>query len=215
MNPFGIRNYGTWAVLAFADIDANGTLDLFSGHRSGRIAFFRNTTVPDPTGLSISVKIFLEGPYSASGDSMATDISGDIPLSQPYSDAAYSGTSLEYAGTESVGAIPTGVVDWVLVELRTGTPGSQTIEATQAAFLLKDGSIVATDGSSPLNFDSLSEDDYHVVVYQRNHLGVMTMSPVTLSASTTAYDFSSRLRAGVRFVTHDGGRDRRLGPLER
>jgi len=37
------------------------------------------------------------------------------------------------------------VVDWVLVELRTGTPDlintGTTVEATQAAILLKDGSI--------------------------------------------------------------------------
>ena len=64
----------------------------------------------------------------------------------------------------TVGSIPNSdIVDWVLVELRTGT-ASDTKVAERAAFLKSDGTIVDTDGSSPVTFSGLSDGNYYVVI---------------------------------------------------
>ena len=46
----------------------------------------------------------------------------------------------------------------------------------------RDGDIVDVDGVSPLAFP-VEEGDYHIVVKHRNHLGMMTAAPVTLTTS--------------------------------
>jgi hypothetical protein len=42
-NPFGITNVGSYASHAFADVDADGDLDIFIGNGFGNTLFFRNT----------------------------------------------------------------------------------------------------------------------------------------------------------------------------
>ena len=61
---------------------------------------------------------------------MNTTLNGVLPLTQPYN-----GSPWEYYGDEQVSEMPIDVVDWILVELRTGTAAA-TVVATRAAFLL-------------------------------------------------------------------------------
>ncbi|HNI03686.1 MAG TPA: hypothetical protein PL010_03570, partial [Flavobacteriales bacterium] len=49
------------------------------------------------------------------------------------------------------------------------------------------GTIVGTNGASPISFNALA-GDYHRCVKHRNHLGVMTHDPLALSASGAALD---------------------------
>jgi hypothetical protein len=130
-----------------------------------------------------SIKVFLEGPYS--NGSMRTDLNlaGYIPSSQPYNTAPWN-----YAGTESAGSIPSGVVDWVLVQLRSNTT---TTVATRAAFVKSDGTVVDLDGTSPLNFQGVVAGNYYIVVRHRNHLAVMSAHPTALSLSSGLYDFTA------------------------
>ena len=65
------------------------------------------------------------------------------------------------------------IVDWVLVELRTGTAAGTKV-ATRAAFLKSDGTIVDTDGTSPVQFTGLSAGNYYIVIRHRNHLAIMS-----------------------------------------
>jgi hypothetical protein len=134
--------------------------------------------------IGADLKVFLQGPWN--GTDMNTHLldNGLIPLEQPYDSAPWN-----YNGTEEVDAIPDDVVDWVLVELRTGLAAS-TVEARRAGFLLKDGSVVDLDGSSSLSFYSVTQGDYYIVVKHRNHLAVMSATPQTLSVSSTTYDFT-------------------------
>ena len=67
----------------------------------------------------------------------------------------------------------------MLVELRTGT-ASGTKVATRAGFLKSDGTIVDTNGTSPLQFAGLGEGNYYVVVRHRNHLAIMSASAISL-----------------------------------
>ncbi len=96
----------------------------------------------------------------------------------------------KYLGTESVTSIPAGVVDWVLVGLRTGTDSASTV-ATRAAFIRSDGMVVDLDGTSPVAFPTVSAGSYRIVLRHRNHLAVMSASALALSVTSTLYDFTT------------------------
>jgi len=145
------------------------------------------------------IATFLEGAYDPITGEMTTALNqrgllpGQTPVSplvtptpagQPYNTAPWN-----YTGTEGIDwtdADYTGnEVDWVLVSFRTDT-GKNTEVAKTAALLMKDGSIefpdrciLASNVASPL----------YIVVEHRNHIGVMTPQPVTLTGSTLSYDF--------------------------
>jgi hypothetical protein len=151
-------------------------------------------------GIDLDVLVFLEGPYA--GTEMATDLNlvGEIPLAQPYNVSPWN-----YPGTESVGSIPnTDVVDWVLVELRDATDAASATGATriaqQAGFILKDGTVVGLDGSSNLQFGASFSSGLFVIVWHRNHLGVLSAAALTETGGIYSYDFSTSLSQA-----HGGG----------
>ncbi|MCD4745907.1 MAG: hypothetical protein K8R58_06375 [Bacteroidales bacterium] len=117
---------------------------------------------------------------------------GLLPLAQPYNIAPWN-----YAGTESVASIPNpDIVDWVLIELRDATDASlatgATMIAQQAAFLLNDGSVVGLDGIGNLQFNSLAiQQSLFVIIWHRNHLGVMSANPVSKTGGVYTYNFST------------------------
>jgi hypothetical protein len=134
--------------------------------------------------LVASIKVYLQGPYSGISMGTALNTSGLIPLTQPYSGAPWN-----YSGTENVTSIPSGVVDWVLIELRTGT-GSSTNVGTRAAFLKSNGTVTELNGTSPVAF-SVLPGNYYVVVRHRNHLAVMSASSVDFTSGSASYDFTT------------------------
>jgi hypothetical protein len=148
---------------------------------TGLIDYFRTAAT------TANLKAFLEGPFMTPGDSMRTSLlqQGYVPLRQPYS-----GSPWNYSGTDSVASIPGGVVDWVLVELRTDTSAASKV-ATRAAFIKGDGSIVDLNGVSPVAFANIGAGNYYAVVRHRNHLAIMSASAVVLSASSGLYDFTT------------------------
>lgn len=139
----------------------------------------------------LDLNLFLEGPFQTG--EMTTDLNDlDIlPLSQPYS-----GPPWNYLGTETVGSIPNAdVVDWCLIELRDAIDASSATPSTtiqkQAAFLLKDGSVVGMDGTSNIELNHFILQQLFVVVWHRNHLGMMTAVPLTFGGGIYAYDFTT------------------------
>jgi hypothetical protein len=137
--------------------------------------------------LVASVKAFLQGPYVDAAGAMTTtlDTAGLVPPAHPYG-----GNPWKYLGSETVAGIPAGVVDWVLVSLRTGTDSASTV-ATRAAFIKSDGTIVDTSGSTPVVFSTVDTGHYHIVIHHRNHLAVMSANPMALSSTSTEYDFTT------------------------
>ncbi len=147
-------------------------------------------------GLKLDVTVCLEGAYDPASNSMRTDLRQQnlIPLSQPYNVAPWN-----YAGTESVAnasIFPANMVDWVVVEMRSGTPSTTgsspttTLIESHAGFLLDDGSVVDLDGVSPLTFDLLSSGlSYHILVRHRNHLNILSNNPIP-ATTNMAYDFT-------------------------
>ena len=145
----------------------------------------------ESAGVILSLDAFLEGPFDIAN--MSTDLNPSfIPNNQPYNTAPWS-----YAGTESIGALPNGdVVDWILVELRetvggaaTAIPGTRI--ARQAGFILRDGSIVATDGISSLIFGVTVTNNLYAIIWHRNHLGIMSAVPLTFGGGLYSYDFTT------------------------
>ncbi len=142
-------------------------------------------------GVTFQAKVLLEGAYNENG-MMHTNLNEFIPLTHPYNVAPYN-----YADNESLSSIPANMVDWVLVEARSGTPsptGSRstiTVE-TKAALLLNDGSIVAADGN-PLRFENLNNGQaYHFCIRHRNHLDILTSNALNTTANLT-YDFTNNI----------------------
>jgi hypothetical protein len=143
--------------------------------------------------LLLDLRIFLEGPYN--GSVMETRLNSEdfIPLVQPYHQAPWN-----YGGDESVISIPgINVVDWVLIELRdapdAASAGSGTILAQQAAFVKNDGQVINIAGSNQLRFDNSFSQSLFVVIWHRDHLGVMSANPLTETGGVYAYDFSTAL----------------------
>lgn len=142
--------------------------------------------------VSLAARAFLEGPYKAETGRMSDGLraSGLLPGTEPY-------TALGHALSESGHAVASGVlevtgddaiVDWVVVELRkAGQPGE--VLASRSALIQRDGDIVDMDGASPVAL-SAPPGDYHVAVRHRNHLGVMTASPLTFGGAPVAIDLT-------------------------
>ncbi|MCD4734915.1 MAG: Ig-like domain-containing protein, partial [Bacteroidales bacterium] len=141
--------------------------------------------------ITLDLKAYLEGPFN--GSTMNTDLNGGgmIPLSQPYDISPWN-----YTGTESVTSIPNAiVVDWILLELRDAANAisatSVTIFDQKACFVLNNGLIRDIDGSSLITFTSSYSQNLFVVLWHRNHIGIMSAVPLTESGGVYSYDFSS------------------------
>lgn len=133
----------------------------------------------------LNARVYLEG--ASSGGAMTTLLrsAGLIPLSQPFTGAPWN-----YAGPESVDSVPAGVVDWVLLSLRTGMT-SATRVSRRAGFLKSDGSVTDLDGTSPVSFPGVGLGTYYVVVRHRNHIPAMTASARPLNAPADSCDFTA------------------------
>jgi hypothetical protein len=133
--------------------------------------------------VMVNTKMWLEGPYSNGSMRTTLNTAGIIPLGQPYNIAPWN-----YTGTENVSSIPLGVVDWILVQLRSNTT---TTVATRAAFVKSDGTVVDVDGASPVDFPGVGVGNYYIVIKHRNHLAIMSASAVPLGGSSSLYDFTT------------------------
>ncbi len=146
--------------------------------------------------VRINIAAMLEGPYSNSTGLMSDALRTNflIPLVEPYTALGY--THVGGGGGEAVSSPAilnaTGnnaIVDWVVVELRNASTPATRVE-TRCALLQRDGDVVATDGFSPLRFNA-PPANYHLALRHRNHLGVMTLNPIAVSAATPALNFAS------------------------
>ncbi len=156
------------------------------------------TLTVHPQPLRAKVRVMLHGPYNVAQGVMAASLNAAGHLATWATGHPYGGPPWQYTGTEQVDASffasHQTVVDWVLVELRSGLTASSQV-ARRAGFLLQDGSIVDVDGSSPLSFELIPDGSYYIVVRHRNHLAVISASSVAMTsvAPTSGYqfDFSS------------------------
>ena len=147
-------------------------------------------------GVPVSLKVFLQGPYS--GGSMTTSLQDPspflgnqpiIPLAQPYNVSPWNYGSNANEGGETLSAIPPTMTDWVLVEASTGGSTATVVER-RAAVLLSDGTIVDTDGVSAVSFSNIMAGTaYYFIVRHRNHLPIRTANAIVPSGTT--YDLTN------------------------
>ena len=168
-----------------------------------------NTWTFTTSPLYVDATVILQGPYitnSTNPPYMNTTLNSGGYLQANATNQPYSGFPWSYTGTESVSTDATffaghpTIVDWVLIQLRSGNSASEatTVIAQRAAFLLSSGKIVDLDGSSPVSFRGITYGDnsgipfgnYYIVVEHRNHLGIISNSKVALTNNTLTYDFT-------------------------
>lgn len=198
-----LNNHPTDAVGAWVTVQGNGVGASFlrdqTGNRSGITEIFTDNRVFVHAGPQsyavwadssvnlttpvVKLKGFLEGPYLPASGEMSTILEDNalLPLSHPYGGAPWN-----HGGSEQVVAIPDGVTDWVLVELRTGTSAASRV-ATRAGFIMSDGSVVDLDGSSPLAFE-VPDANYYAALFHRNHLAVMSAGPMAVNNTSAIMD---------------------------
>ena len=168
------------------DSDNDGVCDLGDTCPNGNDSLDANSNglADDCEAVELSLSVILAGAFDASTNLMRTNLTDRnlLPPNQPYSVAPYN-----YMGTESRSTFPSNTVDWILVEARTGPTNTFKID-TKAGLLLNDGSIVDTDGVSPLLFDLPTNSEVYFVLRHRNHLDIMTASSMIRSLSMN-YDF--------------------------
>ena len=162
-------------VLNFTKPDLNHiacTIDI----KRQKILSFVNA---NSTKILLQTKIFLEGAYNLTSHQMDANLGNNIPKTSPYSE-----------DPRTVQSIPSNIVDWVLVQLRTTSNGAAI--TSHSAFLNKDGRIVDDDGTTGEIKLNAAEGDYYIVVKHRNHLAVMSANKISLnSTNSTLYDFTT------------------------
>jgi len=129
--------------------------------------------------LKLKVKVFMEGPYDQNSNSMTTQIHSLIPTTSPYPE-----------NPRRIATIPSGVVDWVLIELREHPDSSAKV--SRSVFLRNDGYLVADDGTNDVIDLGAPEGSYYIVIKHRNHLAVLSSTSLLLNTTTSSsYDFTT------------------------
>ncbi|MBK9194294.1 MAG: hypothetical protein IPO17_04740 [Flavobacteriales bacterium] len=167
-----------------------------------------NGTVPN---ILVRVQAFLQGPFASGPGTMTDNLrsQGLVPLTEPYTALGYThvgggGETVQQTVLNVTGN--SAVVDWVVVELRNKNNSAQVL-ATKSALILRNGSVVATDGSSDVSF-ALPADDYFIALRHRNHLGIMTQNAQALSSAASLKNLANgsiNLFGGFAAATIDVG----------
>ena len=113
---------------------------------------------------------------------------GLIPLTEPFTALGYNhvGSGGETIDPMVLTFLYGQVVDWVFVELRKKDDPSVVLQ-TRCGLIKDNGTILSTNGVSNITFNMVP-GDYNIALKHRNHLGVMTQSPLTLGAGGAALD---------------------------
>ncbi len=143
--------------------------------------------------VAVASVAILEGAYDMATDRMRDDLRTTylVPSTEPYTALGYVGIG---GGGETVSpmvlSVPgdDAIVDWVWLELRDELDPT-LVMAARAALIQRDGDIVDTDGTSAVRFGEIKDGNYYFVIKHRNHLGVMSESPISLSSAPTTVNF--------------------------
>lgn len=179
---------GCWGVYPYLP---SGTI-LASDRQEG--LYMLGDATANPPVFEVSLKVLLQGAHISTGEMRTTLLDeGHLPIRHTYDSAPYNFSYLNL-----IENLPTNMVDWILVEARSGTPvlsGSKatTTVETKLGLLLSDGTIVNPYQHTPLRFSNLVEgEEYHFCIRHRNHLDVLTATPmVATKASVMTYDLTT------------------------
>jgi hypothetical protein len=150
-------------------------------------------SIKNSIDIKLSLNVFLEGPFNGTDMSTTLITNNLLSTSQPFNTSPW-----DYEGTEDIViANNPDVVDWILIELRKanyieGNTFSKVI-GQKAALVTKTGVIIDENSSDTITVsvpDCINEDLY-VVIYHRNHVPVMSSSPLPKINGIFTYDFST------------------------
>lgn len=140
---------------------------------------------------SARISLFLEGSYNETQAAMTTFLVDEeiLPKKQPFTDAPYF-----YNGDESVETFPQDVVDWVLLQIRD-PQNTSTILAQKALFVKKEGQLLEVNGNHIITLDGLENDDYHIAIFHKSHLPIISTIPHPFNSTAPLYDFTQSATA--------------------
>jgi len=158
---------------------------------------------PAPNLYIANINVFLEGAYDENTGLMKTLLQEAevLPLTQPYNAAPYNYEGTETLDTFEINQLGLEVVDWVLVEVREGTPNlteqNTGVTIRKAGLLLNTGEIVDAYDGSVFYFDALLYDevDYYICIRHRNHLDILSAESIVVQdgeqGTEFTYDFTT------------------------
>jgi len=130
------------------------------------------------------VKVLLQGPYNTGTGQMSTTLRDADDVVQRTSPFTQDPVSFPEQ-------LPNGVVDWVLVEVRS-TATSSILES-RSCFLKSSGEVVAPSRSAGSDIPlGIAAGNYYLIVRHRNHLDVQSSSTYSVgTGAPVTYDFST------------------------
>ncbi|MBC8755655.1 hypothetical protein H2O64_13335 [Kordia sp. YSTF-M3] len=182
----------------------NTTLDnislvvLYEGGNGDGFSSNQENVFLDPNqvvDLRLQIKVFLQGPLL---DPVNAGLMNDnlrvgniIPKVSPYDagDVISNSNVFNNGGISGSGLTQNNIVDWVWIEIRSGSDATIVVGDT-SALLQRDGDVVAIDGTSDVIVRGLT-GEYYIVVKHRNHLSAMTANKIPLSVTPTSVDYSN------------------------
>jgi hypothetical protein len=132
-----------------------------------------------------SLTALLQGPVDTTTYLMSTSLPALVGPASPLFP-----TTSPYGTGESVASIPMNVTDWINVQV-VDPSNAATIYGQASGFIRNNGSIVGTDGTSPLQIAIGNNATGSVKLKHRNHLSTRTIGQSLPSGSTFTFDFSS------------------------
>ncbi len=153
---------------------------------------------PGDCGINFNLKAALQGPLATNGV-MAEGLrtANLVPLVEPYSALGYT-----YTGSPSLSAVPAyymttapwAIVDWLILELRSAQNPASVVYS-KPVLIKKDGRVHDKNfydqatGTLDENINiPIAAGNYYVALRHRNHLGIMTATPVPLDAEPELLD---------------------------
>ena len=127
------------------------------------------------TAFDLNLRVLLQGAYDTNAHAMRPSLPAMLPLTSPYA-----------GDLRQVSVLPSNVVDWVLIELRS-TNGNVVV--TKSAFLDAQGQLLSVDGSAGIAAE-VSAGLYAVAVKHRNHLAAISAQPVAFTNTLVSFDFT-------------------------
>lgn len=144
--------------------------------------------IPDPR-KQLSLNVVLGGSFDPNDDLMNNVLMQQqlVPSFDPYDGSTAIDTS-PYSCQRTL--IDTAdVVDWVRVALLSATDPSNVIVEI-SGLLKRDGSVTDVDGTSPLPVIA-PDGVYLVKVMHRNHLSIVSATPITFNSAVVSADFAN------------------------
>ncbi|MCK5923596.1 MAG: hypothetical protein KAG66_21870, partial [Methylococcales bacterium] len=183
--PNGFQATGSEVFVYNADTLASGSYSVIVSTAGGCSELVQlNAQVGLGVEMRIATGVFLEGPFDFATGMMHDDMraKGIVPILEPYSGMGYNFVGGGQETTTALALARNGsdaIVDWVVLELRDASNPSIVLHS-RAALLQRDGDIVDVDGVSEVGFYGVGVGDYHLSVWHRNHIQIMSGQPLNI-----------------------------------